>query len=356
MLRFMAAFAVMLFHFAFRGAASGDMTVMSYPCLLPYAVYGYLGVNLFFIISGFVILMTASEGSLPRFAISRAVRLYPAFWVCCTATFVAILLFGTPYHTATFKQYLYNMTMLSGFFYVPYIDGAYWSLVVEIQFYALVAVCLLLRQISKAEEWLTSWLVITLLLDIFRNDLLSRLFILAYAPYFIAGGMFFMVWSKGITSSRIITIAVSWFMAMYHAQQDFVDFQVRYHTELDLRVICVLITLFFAIFWLIACKATGEFGRRSWIAISALTYPLYLVHEIIGYIIFNAAFSRFNQHLVFWGTVALMLLMAYAVHVYAERRYAPALKRFLDAAWDTFSARAATVASKREIVSEPPRT
>lgn len=352
----MAAFAVMLFHFAFRGSASGDMTLMSYPYVLPYATYGYLGVNLFFIISGFVILMSASGGSFRQFAISRMVRLYPAFWVCCSVTFAVIVIFGAPYHFATFKQYLYNMTMLSGFFYVPYIDGAYWSLVVEIQFYALVAVCLLLKQIGKAEEWLTCWLIISLALNIFPNDLLARIFILAYAPYFIAGGMFFFIWSRGVTSSRVIAVAVCWILAMYHAQQDIVDFQARYRTDLDLRIICGVITLFFGAFWLIARRSTGRIGSRSWIALGALTYPLYLVHEVIGYIIFNAAYPRFSQHLVFWGTVALMLLAAQAVHLFAERRYAPVMKKHLEMAWDAASLRIASLVSKRKILPESSRT
>ncbi len=92
LLRFFAAFSVLLYHYTFRGYAAGDMSIMPYPLLAPISKYGYLGVDLFFLISGFVILMSASSGSLKRFAISRIVRLYPAFWVCCTVTFIAIIL------------------------------------------------------------------------------------------------------------------------------------------------------------------------------------------------------------------------------------------------------------------------
>lgn len=74
---------------------------MPYPLLAQPAKYGYLGVELFFMISGFVILMTASNNSLKRFFISRAVRLYPAFWVCCTITFLLILAVGQPRYSAS---------------------------------------------------------------------------------------------------------------------------------------------------------------------------------------------------------------------------------------------------------------
>ena len=75
LLRFIAALAVVFFHYTFRGYAADAMTIMPYPLLAPFSKYGYLGVELFFMISGFVILMTAANGSLRKFVVSRFVRL-----------------------------------------------------------------------------------------------------------------------------------------------------------------------------------------------------------------------------------------------------------------------------------------
>lgn len=91
LLRFLAALAVVFFHYSFRGYAADGLSVMSYPLLASVSKYGYLGVELFFMISGFVILMTAAHAGLRDFVISRVVRLYPAFWACCTVTFLVIL-------------------------------------------------------------------------------------------------------------------------------------------------------------------------------------------------------------------------------------------------------------------------
>ena len=63
LLRFFAAFSVVLYHYTFRGYAADDMSIVPYPLFAPISKYGYLGVDLFFMISGFVILMTASSGS-----------------------------------------------------------------------------------------------------------------------------------------------------------------------------------------------------------------------------------------------------------------------------------------------------
>jgi peptidoglycan/LPS O-acetylase OafA/YrhL len=104
LLRFLAVIGVVFFHYAFRGYASEGMTTMPYP-LAPIAKYGYFGVHLFFIISGFVIMLSASSGNLRNFIISRIVRLYPAFWICCTITFLFVLIMGAPRYTASFSQH-----------------------------------------------------------------------------------------------------------------------------------------------------------------------------------------------------------------------------------------------------------
>lgn len=57
------------------------------PWLDAAARFGYLGVDLFFLIGGFVIMMSAAHGTAQAFTASRAGRLLPAFWICCTATF-----------------------------------------------------------------------------------------------------------------------------------------------------------------------------------------------------------------------------------------------------------------------------
>lgn len=92
--RFLAALSVVLYHYTFRAYAAHDMSSMSFQQLGSFFRYGYLGVNLFFMISGFVILLTALNKDLIGFAISRIVRLYPTFWASVTLTAVATLFIG----------------------------------------------------------------------------------------------------------------------------------------------------------------------------------------------------------------------------------------------------------------------
>lgn len=326
LLRFLAALAVVFFHYAFRGVAADNMSVMPYPMLESVSKYGYLGVHLFFMISGFVILMTAAGGSIRTFLISRVTRLYPAFWACCTITFLVTLAFGGSRYSATFGQYIVNMTMLSGFVGVPSIDGAYWSLYVELQFYALVALVLAMGRIQHAQLFIVVWLALSVALEIRPVSKLNRLFITNFSAFFIAGTTCFIIWSKGISPVRAMIVAIAWVLAVYQSVAALGDFEAHYRTSMNGYVVSGIVTTFFIVMLLIALKRSGPFGRRRWMLMGALTYPLYLLHQYIGFMIFNAAYPAFDAHFLFWGTIVAALASAYMVHRFVERPLAPRLK------------------------------
>lgn len=326
LLRLFAALSVVLFHYCFRGYAADNLSIMPYPLLQPVAKYGYLGVELFFMISGFVILLTAATGSLSRFVISRFVRLYPAFWICCTITFIAISTLGGARFSASVGQYLANMTMLSGFMHVPSIDGVYWSLFVELRFYLLVAVVLMVGRIHQAKMFLIAWLIAAVALEIIPVYKLRVIFDAAYAAYFIAGAMYYLVWTEGLSASKLTVIVSCWILALYQAIGDELPgLERHYHASLNPYVVGGLITACFAIMALIATRRTGAWGRKRWVLAGAVTYPLYLIHQNIGYMIFDAGYPIISSHILLWGTVLLMLGVSFWVHR-MEWRMSPLLK------------------------------
>jgi len=339
LLRFIAALAVLFYHYAFRGFAADARSSMPYPLLEPVAKYGHLGVELFFLISGFVILMTASRGSLKAFAVSRFVRLYPAFWTCCTLTFLAILAIGAPRYSATLPQFLVNMTMLSKFVGVPSIDGVYWSLFIELQFYAMVAVVVALGWIGRAPLILALWLVASIALEAFPIGPLRALLITAYSAYFIGGAACYLIWSHGISAGRLAIVAGSLALALYQSLDALPRFEQRFSTDMSAEVVAAIVIGCFAVMLLVATGRSGWFGRRRWLAAGVVTYPLYLLHPNIGYMVFNLAWPAVNAHLLFWGLTLIMIALAYAVHVFVERPLSPYLKARAEALWDAVAGR-----------------
>lgn len=329
LLRFLAAIAVVIFHYAFRGYARGDMSTMPYPLLAEPAKYGYLGVELFFMISGFVILMTASNNNLKAFFISRVVRICPAFWVCCTLTFVITLAIGQPRYTADFYQYVMNMTFLSDVLGVLPIDGVYWSLFAEIKFYLMISILLGFKQIEKIESYLVAWLLISAVSEIFVMEKLRWVLVTDYAAYFIAGATFYVIWTKGFTITRVLLLVGALVLAGYTAIVWADVLETKYLTDYNNLIICSMIILFFIIFLMIATNKTSAIGALNWTALGALTYPLYLLHQMIGFMIFNIVYPALNPHILLWGTVALMIGGSYLIHKTIEVPIARSMKKFL---------------------------
>jgi peptidoglycan/LPS O-acetylase OafA/YrhL len=329
LLRFLAAFAVVIFHYAFRGYARGDMSTMPYPLLAEPAKYGYLGVELFFMISGFVILMTASSNNLKVFFISRVVRLYPAFLVCCTITFLITLAIGQPRYTADFYQYIINMTLLSDLMGVPSIDGVYWSLFVEIKFYLMISILLGFKKIEKIETYLILWLLISATAEAFTFEKMRSILVTDYSAYFIAGATFYIIWAKGFTKTRVLLLIGALTLASYTAIVWAELLESKYSTEFNPLIVCSVIILFFMTFFLIATNKTAAIGTLNWATLGALTYPLYLLHQMIGFMIFNIAYPLVNPHILLWGTIALMIGASYIIHKKIEVPIARLIKKFL---------------------------
>jgi peptidoglycan/LPS O-acetylase OafA/YrhL len=162
LLRFLAALSVVLFYFTYRGFHANNLSPVEYLALGEVFKYGYLGVQLFFMISGYVVLMSAQGKTLAQLFASRGMRLYPAYWVACTLTFLVVRLIGptvpSPMMNTSVRVYAYSMTMFQHFFGVPDLDHVYWTLSIELVFYFLIALVIGFGWMKHLLVVLTAWL------------------------------------------------------------------------------------------------------------------------------------------------------------------------------------------------------
>ena len=332
-LRFSAALAVVFYHYVFRGWADDDFSPLVFPALSEVFKYGYLGVELFFIISGFVIYMSIQHATPSKFVIGRISRLYPAFWVCVTLTYLSIELAQLPQFQASFFQYLYNLSMVSGYLYLPHIDGVYWTLLIEIKFYFLMFCILLFKAKKHMLVILAVWLCIVFLhstkLFILPNSIEFFLFP-AYACYFISGVLFFLIHQKGVCITKMLLLSICFALGIHNAHFDMLQLATKYNSTFNIYVIASIIASFYLLFFAIATKKISIKQSSKITLMGALTYPLYLAHQNIGFIIFNLLDGTLNKYLILGLTTIFMLLVAYLVHKYVEAPFASWLKHQLN--------------------------
>jgi peptidoglycan/LPS O-acetylase OafA/YrhL len=329
LLRFLAAFSVVLYHYTYRGYAQGNYSPIVFPALGSFTQYGHLGVELFFIVSGYVVLLSVQQKTVRQFFISRVIRLYPAFWVACTLTFIVKRIWGTgaadlhmsPSLQGGLKQYVFNMTMLQEFFGIENMDGAYWSLTLEITFYFLISLLIGYKLIKHVNLCLAVWLAyVALPSSLQGGTIFYSLFFPSGAPFFAAGMLFYLLQQpRGRTWQRYALLLLAYLLAIRSVLNGMKGGDTFFHTTTSHSVAAIAITGFFGIFLLI-CFRKIDLSRHTWLAwLGALTYPLYLLHSDIGFIIFHRLGPFVNKYLLLSGLLIAMLLMAYLVHRFIEK-------------------------------------
>jgi peptidoglycan/LPS O-acetylase OafA/YrhL len=329
-LRFFAAMCVVLHHYTFRGAAADDLTEITFPLLSKFTVYGFLGVDLFFMVSGFVILMSTLKSNTTSFIISRIIRLYPAFWVSIAITSIFIITFNDPKFTVSLTQFFANLTMLNGFVYIPHIDGVYWTLMVELKFYFLIGLILFFNMTKYIHYFLYIWTA-ACFYNVFIGLPSKIEFFLfpEFANYFISGAAFYLLKKDGIQSSLIVLLLMSFSLVLFQLGMRADDFDNYYGTELSRPVLYFIITTFYLLFFCVALGKTKLINKASMAKYGALTYPLYLLHQNIGFLIINKLGHELNRYIILFITLSITILFSWAVNTYIEKKYSKELKVIL---------------------------
>lgn len=340
LLRFLAAVSVMVYHYTYRAHGQGDYSPVAFPELGAVTRYGWLGVELFFIISGYVVLMSAYHKSIRQFFTSRVTRLYPAYWVACTVTFLVVSwlaphapALGWQSFRLTNLQYLCNLTMLQGYLHVENIDTSYWSLKYEITFYVFIALVIVFRLFKHLLVVLVLWLLYTAIADFGSSGPLGG--VPKYSPYFISGMLFFLIqnhWAKAPVLYGLL--ACSFALALRSMVAETLVMGEIYHEHFSFTVAVGAVTTFHFVFWLVITRRLN-LQRFTWLStVGALTYPLYLLHGNVGFIVFRETTSL-NKYAVLVALMAAMLLAAHLVHRYIERPLSKRLGRRLAKLFDS---------------------
>ncbi|MCF6195408.1 MAG: acyltransferase [Emcibacter sp.] len=334
--RFIAAISVVMFHYTLVGNMNGKAPGISFPELAGVFKYGYLGVDLFFIISGFVILLTALQKNTLAFIKSRFLRLYPSFWVALSLTTLSTYLIGGTMPMISTTQFIANFTMLPSSFDQAYIDTVYWTLGLELKFYFFIGLLIIFRQTHKIIYFLTFWLLITLTSPYIKFPYLTYSLTLDnYSGYFIAGALFYLIRRDGLSTYKVGMIAICFYSILKNSYWHMLENEELYQTEYSIAVVGFILFFCFGLMFLVSINKAKVFNKPFMLKIGVLTYPLYLIHQNIGYQLFNYFSPEKPSYIFLIAIVFTMIITSYFIHKIIEQP----LSRFLGIFFDKFFVR-----------------
>jgi peptidoglycan/LPS O-acetylase OafA/YrhL len=362
-LRFGAALSVAVFHLMFWSWARSSINVppgfehyvaadVQFPSAAPFTWFGWVGVEVFFVISGFVIANSASKSSATEFLFSRALRLYPAVWVCSTLTFIVLLLFASGAASEFIFPYIRAMLLIPKGIRGQWIDCIYWTLAAEMAFYGLVFCTLLTKKITLRHlAWgLTIYsgvfnaFALLVLSGVIRSDILyfvvlmfrvpCAAWLLCHGCFFALGIWLFISANRKLTTLEQFAVAVT-FLSGCAEIFYFSSFLLTNIPAISDQSAIVPIVVWAAAVFLIAAAANRS--RRSTGTASPdaagylrtlglITYPLYLTHNVIGSAIIRVlVHAGLDASLAVWIGLGMLVLVCWLICAKIE----PAIRRLL---------------------------
>jgi peptidoglycan/LPS O-acetylase OafA/YrhL len=274
-LRAFAALSVLLFHYT----EGYEQTVGPHSFPVPGFALGYLGVELFFVISGFVIAWTLQRSaSFAEFAYGRIARLYPAYLACAAIT--GIVLFGVGFNPANIQtsDIAWNTVIgLPQLVKANNLDASYWTLGIEVSFYVMAAAVTYGVPKLRFESFCIVWLIASLAARALLPGYIQFHLLLAshYSPLFVAGAMLFALCSPTMQADWLTFATLAAAIAMC-----FIGADPRWIRPANGTGLCLFVALVFG-------AASGRLAPflnfRPLVVLGQASYSLYLIHQIVGY-------------------------------------------------------------------------
>jgi peptidoglycan/LPS O-acetylase OafA/YrhL len=350
-LRFVAAALVMGFHLAYWSW----VPEMSTPKLISGAPYrfdetnsltwfGWVGVEIFFVISGFVIVFSAGSSAW-KFARSRFLRLVPAAWICATVGFG--ILIGGGFYTVPHNIGRLVRT-LSFWPFAPWVDGVYWTLGIEISFYTVIFLLIaanlkhmlnltlsLIGLLSSA-YWVYQFNLmikagdgeLPALFDTMpAGDRILELLLLKHGCFFAIGGLLWSLLCAGAPRAFWGVVLICIGTGCFEIYSTGIG-----HSQMDGQGHSILVPIVFWFASLLFVVASVVWKEKIYDilpvrlarTVGLATYPLYLLHDVAG-----AALLRLFASIGLnrWLALILALSLAIAASIWIADRLEPILRR-----------------------------
>lgn len=252
--------------------------------------YGFLGVHLFFAISGYVIYMSLIKSdNIMMFGFSRYLRLAPAMIIASIFLYLsAFLIPERPLGTHNLYDFLPSITFTSPEFLtrilgidIRDLDGAFWSLYVEVKFYFFSAVIFFILKDKKLKSLVVLYILYLILVVLVRSGFENFYFLetkkilsqlgLGYYGWFLLGIYSYKYQHLFLVHRRIYSLVFISLITIFAES-------MRNGGSVKILIAASVITLLF-IAPLFNKKFKLILSSNILLFFGFISYPLYLIHQ-----------------------------------------------------------------------------
>ncbi|KNH31633.1 acyltransferase [Pantoea agglomerans] len=337
-LRFIAFLMVMFYHYLFIAPLQGYIP-------RAYAVeafsFGEYGVDLFFLISGFVITLSSENRTARAFLIARFNRIVPLFIACAFIVFFFSISLPMIDAKERIISLLYSLSFFPKLFGEEYFSAVYWTIAIEVTFYILVAILMSLKLWDKKRILICGFWLASSYLNCFilKNTIMSSLLITQYAGHFILGIMLFELRTSSIKPVHILIMLLSSVLVYNNMlkHQLWIDgFKVYFdHAS-------ILFTCFFLIVlvWIGSNISSLGVYYPAVKFLGAMTYPLYLIHADLGFwshaIFERKWWSKYplsQEYIGYYSMALISVVLVFSIAYILVKYLDPIVQRQLKKFW-----------------------
>ncbi|EOW5467365.1 acyltransferase family protein [Escherichia coli O141,141ab,141ac:H43] len=359
-IRFISALLVAFFHLAYWSTLVGTTPNRAigfspdFGLFSEFSRFGWIGVEIFFVISGFVIANSANKGSATSFIWKRALRLYPAVWVCASLTFISWILIGREVDGDLVGRYIHSMLLLpNNESSYDWIDGVYWTLKYEISFYFAVFIVMLFPRFFSLSAlaclmsvFSGAYLLMRLLLQFnvfpnittpyfgvlsIDNNLATNILQFRNGCFFSLGIFMFMAAKRTLIKKLIPFFILSMLGGLVEVYIRVDEFNKSLHIN-DSPLIPMVMWFVSILLMLFLSLRKSSLNINSNLAkllreLGLMTYPFYLLHAVVGGVVMRFLSMHLeNGWVIFVFTLSAVLVMSFSVSRYVE----PTIRHFLE--------------------------
>lgn len=290
LLRIFAALWVVSFHWVGRGGFSPGLNSEIDFSFWPHLVNslsspGFLGVDIFFILSGTVIGKSAIQKTWQSFSQNRFLRLFPVYIAASVIAIAVVPLVDSDWKRSDAIASLSGLQFWIG---GPTIIGAAWTLAIEIQFYAIVAIFILMNKTLNSEKIRQLAFVIiafSIVANLVNFGPVTFIAILPWGGYFALGMLLSTTTNfqelKSNSFPLIVAMVLSGNTLYNRLSAMYPEASPAYRLGIPLAVL-VGVTSLILMSNMLPAPQSYSVEWKGIATLSLMTYPIYLFHETVG--------------------------------------------------------------------------